>query len=321
LLAQNALAEGQYSEALTQVNTLLRLRPGDKDAQNAHAFFRGLAAYGDQKFVRRKAGSVPVVQFDGNVSATLTINGHDASFIFDTGANVSVMSESQARLLGMAVHAVNAKIDVATGAQVNFRIADAETLRLGNVELRNVAFLIVGDDAEPFVELPEGHRGIVGLPVLLAAQTLRMHKGTFDVAYKAAKYHRDLANICAYGPTLSVQLTYETKPINFALDIGAIHTDLYTSFATSFPAVMAAGRKDTFNQKGIGSSEDFPIIVLPPVHFDLAGYPVALSPARVFLKPSVRGNSDYFYGNLGMDLLGQGKELAVDFRAMQLSLR
>jgi hypothetical protein len=148
-----------------------------------------------------------------------------------------------------------------------------------------------------------------------------MRKGTFDVAFKAAKYHRDSANICAYGPALSVQLIYETEPINFALDTGAIHTDLYTSFATSFPAVMATGHKDIFNQKGIGSSENFPIVVLPPVHFDLAGYPVTLSPARVFLKPSVRGNSAYFYGNLGMDLLGQGKDLAFDFQAMQLSLR
>jgi len=38
------------------------------------------------------------------------------------------------------------------------------------------------------------------------------------------------------------------------------------------------------------------------------------------MKPSVVGNSETFFGILGMDVLGQGKELAVDFRAMQLSL-
>jgi hypothetical protein len=39
------------------------------------------------------------------------------------------------------------------------------------------------------------------------------------------------------------------------------------------------------------------------------------------MKPSVSGDSDFFYGNLGMDLLGQGRELSFDFRAMQLTLR
>jgi hypothetical protein len=169
--------------------------------------------------------------------------------------------------------------------------------------------------------MPKGQRGIVGLPVLLAAQTLHMHDGKFDLAYKPAKYRRESANMCGYGPTLSVQLTHDAKPMNFALDTGAVHTDLYTQFATTFPSLMASGHKDTFTQKGIGSSEDFPIITLPSVSFDLANYPVTLSPARVLMKPSVVGNSETFFGNLGMDVLGQGKELAFDFRAMQLSLR
>jgi len=217
-------------------------------------------------------GSVPVVQFDGNIGANLTINGHATAFIFDTGANVSVMSEGQAVLLGLTVHEVNAKMNVATGAQISFRIADAETLNLGDVELKNVAFLVVADDAEPFVEMPKGQRGIVGLPVLLAVQTLRMHDGKFDLAYKPAKYRRESANMCGYGPTFSVQLTHDAKPMNFALDTGAVHTDLYTQFATTFPSLMASGHKDTFTQKGIGSSEDFPIITLPSVSFDLANY-------------------------------------------------
>jgi gag-polyprotein putative aspartyl protease len=321
LLAQVALAEGHYREAETQVSTLLRLRPSDKDAQNAYAFFGGLAAYGDQKLVVRKPGSVPVTQFDGNIGASLTINGHAVAFVFDTGANVSVISAGQARLLGLTVHDVNAKMNTATGERISFRIASAPTLRLGNVELNNVAFLVVGDDAEPFVEFPEGQRGIVGLPVLLAAQTLRMHDGVFDVAYKPAAYRRDSANICAYGPTLSVLLTLDGKPMNFALDTGATHTDLYRPFARDFSNLIAAGHNETFTQKGIGSTEEFPVVDLPPVHFEVAGHPTTLDPARVFMKPSVSGDSDYFYGNLGMDLLGQGRELSFDFRAMQLTLR
>ena len=212
-------------------------------------------------------------------------------------------------------------MNVATGQKISFRIADAPSLRLGGVELRNVAFLVVADDAEPFVEMAKGQRGIIGLPVLLAAQTLRMQDGNFAIAYKPAKYRRESANICAYGPTLSVELTRDAKPMNFALDTGAVHTDLYTAFANAFPALMASGQKDKFTQNGIGSSEEFPIITLPSVKFGLAGYPVTLAPARVLIKPSVEGNSETLFGNLGIDLLGQGKELSFDFHAMRLSIR
>lgn len=320
-LANIALAEGHYGEALTEVNMLLHLRPSDTDAQNAQVFFGGLAVSGDQQLMRRKPGTVPVVQFDGNVGAPLKVNGHATAFIFDTGANVSVISDGQAKLMGLAVHDVKAKLNVATGAQISFRIADADTLLLGNVELRHVAFLVVPDTAEPFVEMPEGRRGILGLPVLLAAETLRMHDSVFDIAYKPATYSRKVANICAYGPTLSVQLTRDLKSMNFALDTGAVYTDLYTPFAKAFPDLIASGKEDSYTQHGIGSEQEFPIVQLRPVEFDLGGQSVTLSPARVLMKPSMPGNSDYFYGNLGMDLLSQGKRLAFDFRAMQLTLR
>ncbi|MEZ2348095.1 aspartyl protease family protein [Terriglobus sp. RCC_193] len=320
LLAQDALADGHYSEALKQVEALLKLRPTDKDAQNAQAFFGALTTSGDQRVVRHRRGQASVVQFDGNVGAKILVNGRSTAFIFDTGANVSVISEGQAKLLGLEVHAVDARMNVVTGAKIGFCVTTATSLRLGNVELKNVAFLVVGDDAEPFVEMPIGQRGILGLPVLLAAETLRMHDGVFDIGYKPARYTRDAANICAYGSTLNVELTHESKPLTFALDTGATHTDLYPLFASEFSDLLTSGSKETFTQKGIGSTQDFPVVTIKAVAFTLAGHPVVLSPARVFLKPSLEG-SETLAGNLGMDVLRQGNQLTFDFHAMRISLK
>jgi hypothetical protein len=83
-----------------------------------------------------------------------------------------------------------------------------------------------------------------------------MHDGVFDVAYKPAIYSRQAANICAYGPTLSVQLTHDSKPMNFALDTGAVHTDLYSPFAKAFRDLVASGKQNSYTQHGIGSEQE-----------------------------------------------------------------
>jgi hypothetical protein len=107
--------------------------------------------------------------------------------------------------------------------------------------------------------------------------------------------------------------------LTFALDTGAVHTDLYAHFANEFSDLIAGGSKKTFIQKGIGSSQDFPVVTIKAVTFTLAGHPVVLSPARVFLKPSIE-SSETLAGNLGMDVLRQGNRLTFDFHAMRISL-
>lgn len=92
-------------------------------------------------------------------------------------------------------------------------------------------------------------------------------------------------------------------------------------FDDSFPNLVASqGHKDVYTQHGVGSSESIDSVVLPSLDFRLADFPVKLSPARILLQHTAAGNSSYFFGNLGMDLLNQSHDLTIDFQAMRLSL-
>lgn len=323
LSADFNLAAGRYHLALANVKAMLRMRPADQDAQNGQALLAALTAFPDQKTIRYESSTVAVAKLDGNVGTAVSINGKEATYIFDTGANVSSISESEAARLGLSIKNTKSTVGVATGAQVGFKVANAQTLRLGNVTLQNVAFMVFPDKDEPFVDFPPTKRGILGIPVLLALKTLRIRNGKyFDLAFRPSKVNIREANMCMFGPTASTQLAFEGKKLDFALDTGAIHTDLYSPFADAFPSVVASqGHRDIYTQHGVGSSKKLDSVVLPSLDFSLAGFPLKLSPARILLQHSVEDNSSYFFGNLGMDLLNQPNTLTIDFQAMRLSLQ
>jgi hypothetical protein len=58
----------------------------------------------------------------------------------------------------------------------NGRYAVADRLRIGNTELRNVAFTVLSDDLDVWAKVPVEQRGAVGIPVLLAVQTIQSNR-------------------------------------------------------------------------------------------------------------------------------------------------
>src|SRR5437868_14434035 len=88
---------------------------------------------------------------------------------FDTGANLSTLTESEALRFGMETQEVKGGVsgDV-HGNTMSYRIAVAKSLVLGGIELSNVAFLVSSNEQQPFVDMEPGQRGLIGMPALLA---------------------------------------------------------------------------------------------------------------------------------------------------------
>jgi hypothetical protein len=91
----------------------------------------------------------------GDVTALVSVHNQFASFILDSDANISIISESEARRLSFTINQPALAITGVDGTKApGARTAVADRLFIGNVELRNVAFLVIGDGREPFVSLP-----------------------------------------------------------------------------------------------------------------------------------------------------------------------
>jgi len=100
-----------------------------------------------------------------------SINGVHATYWFDTGAGLSVLTESEAKRFGLRAHPASVQVGDLNGTQVNTRIAVADKLSIGSIRIRHVAFLVMPDNQPPFNDQSPGSRGLIGIPVLLALKT------------------------------------------------------------------------------------------------------------------------------------------------------
>jgi predicted aspartyl protease len=318
ILTSVYLRQGRYRNALVQADAVLALNPGDSDAQGDRPMLVALSEFPDQLVENRKAS---VLKLEEN-GLPISINGAKATYWFDSGANLSVMSESEAKRFGLSVRAVQTQASVMTGAQVAFKIALADELTIGSFRIKNVAFLVFPDDQPPFNELPQQSRGLVGLPVLLAFGRFSWAAdGSFDLAPKPLSGGVPSAELCFEGKNPAVQVRFENRDLSFTLDTGASTTDLYPPFAAAFPELIrTSGKKETHQMTGVGSVENLNATVLPRVDFKVGGHPVALHPATVLLEPNGE-SSKFYYGNLGIDLLKQAKRVTMDFKRMSLTLQ
>jgi len=317
-LASAYLIRGHYREALEQINRALAIKPDDGDARGVLQLLTALGESPDQSRGRLQATSLRLLE-DG---LPVSINGKEATYWFDTGANFSVMSESEAKRIGLKVREVGGSSLVSTGARVSIRLAVADQISLGEAVLRNVAFLVFPDDQPPFNSQPVGSRGLIGLPVLLALERFAWRADkVFEIGAKKEQEKNSRSNMCFDGNLPAVQVQQGDRKLVFVLDTGASNTDLFPPFAPEFPELIREAQKtDSYKMEGVGSTKDMKAATLESVQFVIGDFSVVLKPANVLLSTTGE-TSKFFEGNLGIDLLQQAREVVFDFGVMRLSLR
>jgi len=281
-----------------------------------------LGQYPEQSVATRQQSTIHYRMKAGNLFVPVSIRGRAGSFIVDTGANFSLMSESEARRLGLAILEGGASVRDITGGTIGARTTLVDELQIGATRLRHVAFLVVSDQQQPFVDLVPDERGVLGIPVLLAFEALRWSTdGAFEIAVPTPQRHRREANLCFDGAIPVTEARFGGRRITLHLDTGAIGTQLWPRFATDFAMFLnRSGVSGTRRVTGVGHSADVASITVPELTLRIGGLDTALRPAHVLAtQATAAGQRDH--GNLGMDLLGQARRVTLDFRSMSLELK
>jgi predicted aspartyl protease len=313
-LANMESRNGHYREALHWVEDAVTAT-GSGDARNALPSFRAFAEAGDMSVVRLKSSNV-----DCKVGLPVVINGKTVMYGFDTGGAQSVIGESDAKMLGLALQHVGTKLRESSGTAIpGFNVAVAKDVLIGGLHLRNVPFIVLQDTGEPFVHYPVGQRGLIGLPVLLAMRAIRWQPalGRCEFGPRAREKQASLQNLLFDGMTPIVQSTVDGKSLTFSLDTGANSTDLNEGFAKALPDIIDAGLKESRPITGYGGTDTYDSVLLGPVVFGVGGLDVTLKSPHVFPSHSL----GKFDGNLGNDILNQAKIVTLDFNAMELRLQ
>lgn len=318
ILASAYLNHANYRDAKAQLDALLALDPKDSDALNDRPTLLALSQYPDQEIAGPRSTTVRL-EDDG---LPFSINGVKATYWFDTGAELSVLTDSEAKRFGLTVQALPVKVGDVNGTQIDSRVAIADEFLIGSVRLKHVAFLVVPDNHPPFNQGKPGSRGLIGLPVLLGLETFVWNADRkFEIGAKSLDRSAPHADLCLDGSHPVVQMRFEDHNLAFPLDTGATNTDLYPPFAAEFPELLrSANKTDSYKMEGVGGTKLMDAATLESVRFTIGGFPVVLKPAGVLLKPTTTA-SKFFDGNLGIDLLQQAQETVFDFTSMTLTLK
>ena len=319
MLANMNFRQGRFREALVEAEAAHAVTPGSADLNNMLPLLRALAESPDMAVAERRSSRFEMkADSDGSLGLPVLIDGKEVTYGFDTGAALSVIDESDAKLLGLTVKHVDTKLSESSVSVIpGFNIEVAKDLVIAGLHLKNVPFFVLQDTGEPFVHVPVGSRGLIGLPVLLAMETVRWEPAGWFAFGKAARMKNHKAqNLLFHGATAIVQVHVNDKALIFSLYTGAVDTDLNQGFAKALPELVEAGQKENRAITGLGGSNQYDSVLLGPVTFAVGGRDVTLKAPHVFPTHSLGS----FDGNMGNDILHQAKAIELDFKAMELKL-
>ncbi|HEY3160440.1 MAG TPA: retropepsin-like aspartic protease [Vicinamibacterales bacterium] len=315
LLSRIYLRSGQYRRLLANLDEWARgfTRRDDIERERMDVEqFRGLP---DQENGPRRTS---ILRHDADsLFVPVSINNRLASYFFDTGAWVSVMTESEATRHGLQIREGGGVISDPSEKGVKSRFTVVRELAIGSMRFRNVSFLVLPNQG-PFT----GMAGLIGMPVLLGVGSIRWsNDATVEFGGRADPNDRNPPNLVFYRNRLLLRALVSGRPSFATFDTGAVSTDLNANFATQFAELVERnGTRVTQDTTGAGGTTLFDAIRLPEVAFEIDGVQRFLHPAVVTLQRTPNMGGDCCIGNVGKDLLTQGRGFSIDFTAMTLSL-
>ncbi|QQX77157.1 MULTISPECIES: pepsin/retropepsin-like aspartic protease family protein [Aequorivita] len=290
-----------------------------KDLQNTHKIWKALENTKPQKVKIAADVALPIVKDKVGLSTLATnIGGSTTNFVFDTGANFSVIQRSVAENLGLKIIPAQFDVDAATGLKVKSDLAVAEKLQLGEITATNVIFLVFDDKDLSFPTIDYEIKGIIGFPVIRALQEIQLTKDTLYVPQRPNKY--SLKNL-AYDEYMPIiQVTHKNDKLRFNFDTGAQTTSLYSKFYKKYHTEIDKNyTKTSLSTGGAGGQVALEGYVLKNVPLAVGKAAATIETIRLF--PEKIGVTDSLHGNLGQDFIGQFEVMIISFKSASILFR
>jgi predicted aspartyl protease len=252
----------------------------------------------------------------GYLALPVSVDGRTDSFIYDTGAFQSAVTERAAKKLGLAIQDDRRTLTDLSGTRTEFRTAVAKEVRLGAMTFRDVSFAVI----TPGGALADAEFGIIGLPIIVAMGGVEWsNSGTAEFG-GPRPVSRGEPNLVFDGGRLVLRASVLGRDVRTTLDTGANSTDLNANFADMFPDVIASGARGSAALNGVGGTQTFASVELPQLVFTIGSRAVTLRPAVVTMQRNATAGGECCVGNAGHDLLKQVPGFTLDLSAMTLQL-
>ena len=272
-----------------------------------------------QKIIRAKD---TMIQFKINERGQITIpvvcNGVNGMFIFDTGANNSVISKSIATRMGIKLIDGSIQVRLATGNYIEAKLGVADNLNIGEILFKNIVFTIVDDEQ---LSLNNIH-GIIGFNLMNQMKEIRIDFKKGNILFPVTPVKLDLRNLYLTGSTPVARLKSGLDTLLFQLDTGATQS-IYTKkyFDAHRERIVNDGQRVATMNRSLGDEINSEGYVLTNVPFEVGNFEMTLPEILVETREYPMVKMRNFDGVLGQDVLTHFDEMILNFESMYLTFR
>ena len=313
----NAVKEYNYKEAKNAIQTILGHYKNYLNEEKISDFENSLKIWTALEHTPPQKADIPgqiSIKMKKDIAGLNTLRVSVAKdsldFIFDTGANLSTTTQSVAQRLKMNILPVDIEVGTITGAKVMAQLAVCDKLTLGAIEIYNIIFLVLPDEALAFPQINYQIYGILGFPVIEAFKEIRITKeGYFIVPEKRSSFSEN-SNMALNG---LIPLIYINNK-HFTFDTGADHTMFYYNFYLENKTEIEQQyelQKISFG--GAGGKKEFEGFNIDYT-FKIGEKEVTLKNINL-LNEKVKAH-ETGYGNIGQDLIEAFDTMIINFEHM-----
>jgi hypothetical protein len=255
----------------------------------------------------------------GSWDVPVQVNGVGTQLVFDTGANFSAVSESEAKRMGLSIRDSQATVAGGTGDNNPVRVASADIV-LGSAHIRNVIFLVFSDKTMYFAPFRLQVRGFLGLPAIRALirvgisrdGTVRIHPPE-TVAAGVGE-----SNLFFDSLNAVMELSHGKQQLQLVVDTGAFSSEFYPSFRDALSSEEISKMKPVRQKEAsVGQTiVDRRIEQLPELLVAILGRQLRIKKAN--FTPVSDDGRRYWDGWMGTDAMRGG--FLLDFQAMRFTV-
>jgi len=325
-LADDYLKTYRYGDAAQALDRVYRqygaqMTPEDRaDLHNDIEFRRALRNAARQRTTVSSPFTIPLRPDALGLREVEVHVGRDSSgWIFDTGANLSTITDGMARRLGLHVISTGATTKGITGASVPNRVAVIPELRFGSARVRNAVAIVLPDSALDIPQVPFQITAILGYPVLEALGRLAIGTDSLRVDPRADEAPSDSSNLFLdnLAPLVAAQVGDSTRLFHF--DSGADATLLTVRFCRAYTSLLSGLDSSRVEIGGAGGVQRYEGYRIPQLPVDIGGQRTVLDSVFVMREAS-RSPFESYFGNLAGNLAARYGGYTIDFRAMTFRL-
>ncbi len=248
----------------------------------------------------------------------VNIAKQDFDFIFDTGANFSVIVESLALKLGMKLIDANLKVGTASDIKVDSKVAVCDELLVDKIVYRNVVFLVLPDASLDFGIYKI--KGILGNPVIKAFEEFRINKDN-ELYIPEIPSKSTQGNLSFYGFTPVILMYKDNDSVNFTFDTGAGQTMFYKPYLEKYSKEIIGNYEMVdINVGGAGGTKTVKGYRIKDIKLRTGQSETTLSKVSL-LSENLKEKDNYFFGNLGQDYISQFNEMTINFKDMFIQFK